>query len=218
MTILLLQAGAVADTVLVVQQKPGWHHWIEALAAVAQIVLALALLVVGLGLLFAALKVKALMKKLEEQGQKLRVDLAPAIHNVTTVTENASQVSKAVRQDVDRLSASVTAATEKLKGAAEVAEQRVGEFNALIGVVQEEAEQLFIGGAATLRGVRAGSETFRRFRSGELEYLGEVTVEEDEDEYADLDEDGYDEDDDVDEIEVELRRGPAGRGRDDADG
>ena len=213
MTIFLLQAGAVRDTVFVVQQKPGWQHWVEALAAVAQIVLALALLAVGLGLLFAALKVKALMKKLEEQGQKLRVDLAPAIHNVTTVTENAVQVSKAVRGDVDRLSASVTAATEKLKGAAEVAEQRVGEFNALIGVVQEEAEQLFIGSAATLRGVRAGSETFRRFRSGELEYLGEVTVEEDEDAGFD-DDDGYDEDD-ADEIEVELRRGPAGRGRDD---
>ena len=219
MTIFLLQAGAVRDTMFVVQQKPGWQHWVEALAAVAQIVLALALLLVGIGLLFAALKVKALMKKLEEQGQKLRVDLAPAIHNVTTVTENASQVSKAVRKDVDRLSASVTAATEKLKGAAEMAEQRVGEFNALIGVVQEEAEQLFIGGAATLRGVRAGSETFRRFRTGELEYLGELTVEEDEDADVDIDidvdvdEDGYDEDD-ADEIEVELRRGPAGRGRD----
>jgi len=214
LTIFLLQAGAVRDTMFVVQQKPGWQHWVEALAAVAQIVLALALLLVGIGLLFAALKVKALMKKLEEQGQKLRVDLAPAIHNVTTVTENASQVSKAVRKDVDRLSASVTAATEKLKGAAEMAEQRVGEFNALIGVVQEEAEQLFIGGAATLRGVRAGSETFRRFRTGELEYLGELSVEEeDADIDDDVDEDGYDEDD-ADEIEVELRRGPAGRGRD----
>ena len=218
MTIFLLQAGAVRDTMFVVQQKPGWQHWVEALAAVAQIVLALALLLVGIGLLFAALRVKALMKKLEEQGQKLRVDLAPAIHNVTTVTENASQVSKAVRKDVDRLSASVTAATEKLKGAAEMAEQRVGEFNALIGVVQEEAEQLFIGGAATLRGVRAGTETFHRFRTGELEYLGELSVEEEDadidiDVDVDVDEDGYDEDD-ADEIEVELRRGPAGRGRD----
>ena len=214
MTIFLLQAGAVRDTMFVVQQKPGWQHWVEALAAVAQIVLALALLLVGIGLLFAALRVKALMKKLEEQGQKLRVDLAPAIHNVTTVTENASQVSKAVRKDVDRLSAGVTAATEKLKGAAEMAEQRVGEFNALIGVVQEEAEQLFIGGAAALRGVRAGSETFRRFRTGELEYLGELSVEEeDADIDVDVDEDEYDEDD-ADEIEVELRRGPAGRGRD----
>jgi uncharacterized protein YoxC len=207
LTIFLLQAQAVRDTVFVVQQKPGWQHWVEALAAVAQIVLAVALLAVGIGLLFAALKVKALMKKLEEQGQKLRVDLAPAIRNVTTVTENATAVSKTVRGDVDRLSASVTAATEKLKDAAEVAEQRVGEFNALIGVVQEEAEQLFIGGAATIRGVRAGRETFRRFRSGELEYLGELTVEEDEDE-DDLG--GYDDDGDEgeDDIEVELRRGP----------
>ena len=209
MTIFLIQA--VSDTVIVVQQKPGWQHWVEAFAGVAQIVLAAALLAVGVGLFVAAMKVKALMKKLEEQGQKLRVDLAPAIHNVTTVTENASQVSKAVRGDVDRLSASVTAATEKLKGAAEMAEQRVGEFNALIGVVQEEAEQLFIGGAATLRGVRAGSETFRRFRTGELEYLGEVTVEDD---HEDADADGYD-DEDEDQIEVEFRRGPSGRGRDD---
>jgi len=209
LTIFLLQAGAVRDTVFVVQQKPGWQHWVEALAAVAQIVLALALLAVGLGLLFAALKVKALMKKLEEQGQKLRVDLAPAIRNVTLVSENAVSVSKSVRGDVDRLSRGVTAATEKLKSAAEMAEQRVGEFNALIGVVQEEAEQLFIGGAATLRGVRAGSETFRRFRSGELEYLGEVQLGEDEDGF---DEDGYD-DDDVDAIDVDLRGGPGGRGR-----
>jgi hypothetical protein len=209
---ILLQAQAVRDTVFVVQQKPGWQHWVEALAAVAQIVLALALLAVGLGLLFAALKVKALMKKLEEQGQKLRVDLAPAIRNVTVVSENAVSVSKSVRGDVDRLSQGVTAATEKLKGAAEMAEQRVGEFNALIGVVQEEAEQLFIGGAATLRGVRAGSETFRRFRSGELEYLGEVQVDEEEDDGLDGDgADGYDEDDDA--IEVELRRGTEGRGR-----
>jgi uncharacterized protein YoxC len=218
LSIFLLQAQAARDTIFVVQQEPGWQQWVGALAAVAQIVLALALLAVGLGLLFAALKVKALMKKLEEQGQKLRVDLAPAIHNVTTVTEQASQISKAVRKDVDRLSEGVTSATEKLKGAAEVAEQRVGEFNALIGVVQEEAEQLFIGGAATLRGVRAGRETFRRFRSGELEYLGELSVEdEEEDDDLEADEydgDEYDEDGD-DDIEVELRRGPAGPRRDD---
>lgn len=217
MTLFLLQAQAVRDTVFVVQQKPGWQHWVEALAAVAQIVLALALLAVGLGLLFAALKVKALIKKLEEQGQKLRVDLAPAIRNVTVVSENAVSVSKSVRGDVDRLSQGVTAATEKLRGAAEMAEQRVGEFNALIGVVQEEAEQLFIGGAATLRGVRAGSETFRRFRTGELEYLGEVEVDEDDDGFVD-DEDGPDGYDDEDVIEVEVRRGPAGPGRRDDDG
>jgi uncharacterized protein YoxC len=205
LTILLLQAQAVRDTFVVVQQKPGWQLWVEAFAGIAQIVLAIALLAVGVGVLFAALKVKALMKKVEEQGQKLRVDLAPAIRNATTVSENAVAVSKAVRGDVDRLSGTVTAATEKLKEAAAVAEQRVGEFNALLGVVQEEAEELFIGGAAAIRGARTGAETFRRFRRGDREYLGEVYVDEEE---SDEDDDGYEGDAEV--IDVELRRGDGG--------
>ncbi|HYH79925.1 MAG TPA: hypothetical protein VEX86_09005 [Longimicrobium sp.] len=204
MTILLLQAQALRDTVFVVQQKPGWQHGVEAFAAIAQIVLAVALLAVGLGVLFAALKVKALMKKVEEQGQKLRVDLAPAIHTMTAVTENVNFVSKTVRKDVEKLSASVTSATDRLKGAAEQAEVRVGEFNALIGVVQEEAEQLFITGASALRGLHAGADTFRRYQGGELEMLEEV----------------YDEGDEIDDDEVvaaELRQMGAFADEDDDD-
>ena len=206
---ILLQAQAARDTVFVVQQQPGWQLWVNAFAGIAQIVLAIALLAVGLGVLFAAMRVKALVKTVEAQGQKLRVDLAPAIRNVTTVSENAVAVSKSVRGDVDRLSGSVTAATEKLQEAAKVAERRVGEFNALLGVVQEEAEELFIGGASALRGARAGTETFRRFRDGDLEYVGEVYV--DQEEIDDEDDDVADGDDEV--IEVELRRGGAKRGR-----
>jgi hypothetical protein len=221
LTILLLQAQAVHDTVFVVQQKPGWQHWIEAFAAIAQIVLAIALLAVGLGILFAARQVKGLVKKVEEQGQKLRVDLAPAIHNVTAVTENVNFVSKTVRNDAEKLSASVTSATEKLKAAADVAQERVGEFNALIGVVQEEAEALFIGGASTLRGLQAGADTFRRFQTGEAEYLpGEVYLEDEDDRYGgdeDDDErfslDGDEEDFGGDDGDDDIRSGPGRRGR-----
>ena len=224
MTILLLQAQAARDTIFVVQQKPGWQNTVEAFAAVAQIVLAIALLAVGLGILFAALRLKKLIKKVEEQGQKLRVDLAPAIHNVTAVTENVNFVSKTVKKDVEKLSASVTAATDRLKGAAAQAEQRVGEFNALIGVVQEEAEQLFITGASAIRGVQAGADTFRRYQTGEMELLEEAYDEGDE-----MDDDEAvaaelekldasfsldDEEDDEDEDEVEaIRRWRRNRGR-----
>jgi hypothetical protein len=176
-TIFLLQAQAARDTVYVVQQEPGWMHTVDALAAVAQIVLAIALLAVGLG---------------------------PAIHNVTAVTENVSFVSRTVKKDVEKLSASVTSATDRLKGAAAQAEQRVGEFNALIGVVQEEAEQLFITGASTLRGVRAGAETFGRYQTGELQMLEEV----------------YDEGDEIDDDEVvaaEMRDTGLGGFTDDED-
>ncbi|HEX6747154.1 MAG TPA: hypothetical protein VF092_07625 [Longimicrobium sp.] len=214
MTILLLQAQSVHDTVFVVQQEPGWQQWVQAFAAIAQIVLAIALLAVGLGVLFAAKRLKALMKKVEEQGQKLRIDLAPAIHNVTAVTENVNFVSKTVRKDAERLSESVNAATAKLKTAAEKAEERVGEFNALIGVVQEEAEALFIGGASTLRGIQAGADTFRRYQLGELEAGDDVYAEDEDDEYG-VDDDLGEDPGDADEgdVEIEIRgRGRRGRG------
>jgi uncharacterized protein YoxC len=222
LTILLLQAQAARDTLFVVQQKPGWQNTVDAFAAVAQIVLAIALLAVGLGVLFAALRLKKLIKTVEAQGQKLRVDLAPAIHNVTAVTENVNFVSKTVKKDVEKLSASVTAATDRLKGAAAQAEQRVGEFNALIGVVQEEAEQLFITGASTIRGVQAGADTFRRYQTGEMELLEEAydegdEIDDDEAVAAELEElagfslDGEEEDDE-DEVEA-IRRWRRNRGR-----
>jgi uncharacterized protein YoxC len=213
LTIVLLQARAVHDTVFVVQQTPGWLHWIDAFAGIAQIVLAIALLAVGVAVLMAAQRVKALIRKVEEQGQKLRVDLAPAIHNVTAVTENVNFVSKTVRKDAERLSESVNAATSRLKSAAAAAEEKVGEFNALIGVVQEEAESLFIGGAAAIRGVQAGTETFRRYQTGELVHDGlddEDDLREEED--GDDEEFSLDPGDEDDEVEIEIRRGP-GRGR-----
>jgi hypothetical protein len=40
-------------------------------------------------------------------------------------------------------------------------EERIGEFNVLMEVVQSEAEDVFVGAASTIRGVRAGTRTLR---------------------------------------------------------
>ncbi|HEU4455473.1 MAG TPA: hypothetical protein VFR81_20590 [Longimicrobium sp.] len=196
-------AQALRDTVFVVQREPGWQTWIEALAAVSTIVVALGLLLLGFGLIFAALKVRQLVRKVEEQAQKLRVDLAPAIASVNRVSENVGAISEKVKDDAARLSETVTSANEALQRATVEAERRVGEFNALIGVVQEEAERLFIGGASAVRGLQASADTFRRLRSGELELV-------DEDEEPD-DEDGDEGFEDGDE--TEIRVAPRRRGR-----
>lgn len=188
-----------ADTVFVVQRAPEWMTWIQALSAIATIVVAIALLLIGFGLIFAALKVKQLTRKMEEQAGKLRVDLAPAVANVNRVAENAGALSETVRADSARLSETVASANDALRRAAVEAERRVGEFNALIGVVQEEAEHLFIGGASTIRGLRAGTEHFRRYH----------------DRREEADDDGADEafDDDEDTNETEIRVTRRGRKR-----
>jgi|SRR5215207_1674646 len=153
-----------ADTVFVVQRPSEWMTWIQALSAVATIVVAIGLLLIGGGLIFAARKVRQLTRKVEEQANRLRGDLAPAIANVNRVAENAGALSATVRADASRLSETVASANDALQRAAVEAERRVGEFNALIGVVQEEAEHLFIGGASAVRGLRAGTEHFRRYQ------------------------------------------------------
>ena len=62
-------AQAIRDTVFVVQREPGWQTWIEALAAISTIVVAIGLLVLGFALIFAGLKVRQLVRKVEEQAQ-----------------------------------------------------------------------------------------------------------------------------------------------------
>jgi hypothetical protein len=185
-------AQALRDTVFVVQREPGWQTWIEALAAVSTIGVALGLLVLGFALIFIGLKVQA---------QKLRGDFAPAVASVNRVSENVGALSERVKDDAARLSETVASANEALHRATVEAERRVGEFNALIGVVQEEAERLFVGGAAAVRGLQASADTFRRLRTGELE-MEDVAGESEDDEDGD---EGYD-DGDATEIRVVPRR------------
>jgi hypothetical protein len=187
-------AQAARDTVFVVQAKPGWQLWIEGFAAVATIVVALALLFAGAGAIYAGLKVKQLTKKVEAQAQKLRADAAPAVRHVTTAAENLQAVSATVKENAARLGDTVADANRRLRDAADAAEERLGEFNALLGVVQEEAEGLFIGSASTARGLRAGAHAFRRFR-GDDTSRGRREFDDD-DEYLD-DDDGYEGDDDA---------------------
>jgi uncharacterized protein YoxC len=190
------------DTVYVVQQQAGWQSWVDVLGSVATIVVAIALLMIGFGAIFAGLRVKKLMKMLEGHAQKLRVDLSPAIHHVTAVSENVDFMSRTVRKDVEKLSETVTSADRSLRRAAQEAERRAVEFNALLEVVQEEAEDLLLGGAAALRGAKVGAETFRRFRAVEAEDEEDCEVEDDwgeEDEVGEGWEDGEDEDAEAEE-------------------
>ena len=195
-----LALAQAAPATVVVQQKPDWQLWIEAASAIANIVIAVALLLIGFGVIFAALKVRQLIRKVDEHAQKVRVDLGPAIRNVTVVSENLNFMSKTVRKDVEKLSDTVTAAGRRLQRAAETAEHRVGEFNALIGVVQEEAEGLFITTASTARGLKAGAEAFRRFQDDRTLPRGRRE--------DDADEDGADDDrldHEVGDRELEIR-------------
>lgn len=153
---------------LAIQTASGFERVVGVMADVATIVIALAIIVVGLALIAAALKVRGMVKR-------VRGDLAPVRRHLEAAAANVEYVSLAVRQDVEAVSGTVRSTNEKVRTAADAVGKRLAELNALMDVVQAEAEDIFIRTAATVRGVQAGAGAFARMqrRGGESDPLME---------------------------------------------
>ncbi len=83
----------------------------------------------------------------------------PVTDRARVAAENVEYITALVRQDVQKVRASVSGLSDRLGEASERMEERVEEFNALMDVVQDEAESVLLDTAAIVRGVRAGAQT-----------------------------------------------------------
>lgn len=149
----LLQAAP--DTVVTVLARDG----LETAAAVALVVLGAFVLLLILALLLLVLQIRKIDRTVRGLGQQALEKAQPLIDGGREVTENVAFITDAVRTDVERLNASVKALTARLQQASDRMEERIEEFNALMEVVQSEAEDIFVGTASTVRGVRAGARS-----------------------------------------------------------
>lgn len=196
--LLLAQAGpAIADTVVTVQAgSRGLQYWVDLLQSIASVIIALALIAIAIPLIPAAWNSRKFYAKVNQVVERIRDDINPIVRHAAAVADNVDYVSTSIRADVQLLNQTVASANQRVNRVAALAEQRVNELNALLEVVQEEAEGLFIETASTVRGVRVGAETFRRFQEdGELGRMDGV-----------LDDDPAGRDDRLD-INIEPRRG-----------
>ncbi len=122
-------------------------------ADVSIVIVAVAVVVLAIVLALVLVRVS---KVLVEIRNGVRTNLGPVAERSRGIAENVEFIMRSIRTDVEKLNGSVTAVTDKLKLASERMEERIEDFNALMEVVQEEAEDVFIDTAATVRGVRAG--------------------------------------------------------------
>lgn len=142
-------------------QASGFERVVDVMADVATIVIALAIIVVGFAVIAVALKVRGMAKR-------FRGDLAPVRKHLEAAAANVEYVSLAVRQDVEAVSHTVKSTSDRVQHAADAAAKRLAELNALMDVVQAEAEDIFIRTASAVRGVQAGAGAFARMqRRGE---------------------------------------------------
>ncbi len=127
-------------------------------------------------ILFAAVqlyRVGSILRALQsEAGQRVE----PILDRSRSIAKNVEYISATVRTDVERVNGSVRALSDRLQQAADRMEERIEEFNALMEVVQDEAESAFLGTASTVRGLRAGARSLSGLEETEvnLEDDGEV--------------------------------------------
>lgn len=207
---LLLQAVAgLRDTVLMKQVDVGIvEHISDVLKALIELAL-LALILVAIPVVW---KFRNVYKKVNALVDRINGDMAPIMKHVTAIADNVNIVTTSIRGDVEKVNATIEAATARVHQAVETAERRLNEFNALLEVVQEEAEHLFVSTASTVRGVRSGASVFSRrdgmeFASVELDAAGALAAEE-----LDTLEDGEEFDGD-DSFTEDVEAGPAPRVR-----
>ena len=156
---------APADTVVAVQAYPGGAAGVFAIIRdIATIIIALALLATVVALAAIALIAKKLVGKVGGLLDKVQDGVDPVLKHARDVGDNVNYVTTAIRVDVQQLNKTIANANQRVNEVVVVAEERINELNGLIKVVQEEAEDIFIDTASTVRGIRAGADALRRPR------------------------------------------------------
>jgi uncharacterized protein YoxC len=149
-------AAAVGDTIWVRQSASGF----ERVTSIASGVLTLIALVAVIAVVPAVWGLRRKLKAAEARFEKVNVDLKPLLTHATAIADNVNYISTAIREDVGAISGTLRAANDRLQDAIASTERQLREFNALLEVVQQEAEGVFVATAATVRGVRTGASHF----------------------------------------------------------
>jgi uncharacterized protein YoxC len=156
---LLQQAAAFPDTVIM-KQVAVERGWFETVTGIASGVMTLTLLGLTIFLAPAAWSFWRTFRKVQSLLDNVYSDVAPLTRHASNIADNLDYITTSIRTDVQQVNATIAVANRRLNEAVELTETRLNEFNALLQVVQQEAEHAFVSTAAAVRGVRTGAATF----------------------------------------------------------
>ena len=199
----LVHAAAQFPDTIVTKQVAVEQGAFAKVAGVAQGLMSIAILVLTVVLVPAAWNFRKSYKRVNELIDRFYGDIGPLVRNANSIADNVNYVTTSIRVDVQQFNQTVALANERLTTAVKTAERRLHELEALLRVVQREAEDTFVSTASTLRGVRAGATTLRDEVEGRL-------IAED---YEDAEESEESHDDDSETEDDEWRERPRVRPR-----
>jgi hypothetical protein len=116
--------------------------WVGVVSALSLATIAVAAIILAVSSIISVLRMHAFVQALEQMA-------GPAINDVR-------HLIGAIKGEADALVGTSRDIRERIVSAADAAEHRLSELNALVEVVQEEMEDTVVDAAATLRNVRRG--------------------------------------------------------------
>jgi uncharacterized protein YoxC len=152
-------ASSLVDTIWV-QQPTAHQGLLEQITSIAGVVMTLTLLAIAITLVPAAWNFRKTYKKTSGLLDKVQADVAPLIKHAHSIADNVNYISTAIRSDVGQIHGTLIEANRRLQEAVALTERRMHDFSALLAVVQQEAEGIFVSTAATVHGVRTGASHF----------------------------------------------------------
>jgi hypothetical protein len=144
------------DTIFV-QTAPMAQSWFAKVTGIASGVLTLTLLATAVAVIPAAWNFRKTYKRTTELLDQVQADVMPLMKHAHSIADNLDYISTALRADVGMIQDTLKAGKDGLERGLIKTEEKINEFNALLDVVQGEAEGLFVSTAATVRGVKKGA-------------------------------------------------------------
>ena len=155
---LLQQAPTLPDT-LVMKTVAAERGWFETVTGIASGVISITLVALTIVLAPAAWSFWKTFRKARALLDRVYGDVVPLTQHANNIADNLEYITASIRNDVQQVNAAIASANRRLTQAVELTETRLNEFNALLHVVQQEAEQAFVSTASVVRGVRTGAAT-----------------------------------------------------------
>lgn len=156
----LAMQAATADT-MNVRQVASVPSTFDKVTSVASGLLTLTMLALAIALIPAAWNFRKSFQKVNHLLERIYGDVTPLMRHASSIADNVEFITTSIRSDVQQINSTITTANRRLQSAVAQTEGRLREFNALLRVVQDEAEQAFVSAAATVRGVRTGAAALR---------------------------------------------------------
>ncbi len=173
----LLQVGRTLPDTVLTRQVGADIGFFQKVAIFGSTILAIGILLLGIGLVIAAWDLRKTYKELHLFLERMHADLTPVIRNANLVADDVRDITTTVKGNVRQVQQTVASANSRIQNAVRDTEAQIKRFNAFIGVVQDEAESAFVSTASAVRGVRTGLEKMVDHNDDDLEDFEDADAE-----------------------------------------